>query len=362
MKSNEKSSKKHERFTGSDTRIRALLDGEKVDRVPLFLFALGFCAKTVGYSLHDIYSGAEKSFLAQVRTAEMYGCQALPRFGISLGAAEFGGELSLPDSEWDQSPSVKRYAVQSEEDIEKLESLDVENAGLRSINMQVAQLVEGHGLPVIPFHNGSPFSRAGNVCGVDTLCRWMLKKPKVVHRLLRLFTDRMREVARHWTSVLPPERLLPFMAMPVESNQVISPRHFVEFALPYLKELNKEMLLMGIKHIHCHVCGEQNGNLPYLSEIPWGDPGIASFGHEVDLARAIEYLGEKVIIAGNINPIDIQMGTPQEIYERATQCIDKAKHAPRGYLMMPGCEMAPLAPPYNVYMLKKAIDDFGWYE
>ena len=314
MRLTKKSRKKNERFRGVDTRIKALLDGKKVDRVPLFLFALGFCARTAGYSLHDIYSSAEKSFLAQLHTAEMYGCQALPRFGISLGAAEFGGEVSLPMSEWDQSPSVKRYPVRSEEDIEKLESLDVENGGLRSINMQVAQLVKEHGLPIIPFHNGSPFSRASNVCGVDTLCRWVLKKPKVAHRLLGLFTDRMVEVARHWTSIFPPDRLLPFVAMPVESNQVISPRHFVEFALPYLKELNRQMLAMGIKHIHCHVCGEQNGNLPYLKEIPLGNPGIVSFGHEVDLARAIEYIGDKAIIAGNINPIDIQVATPQEVY------------------------------------------------
>lgn len=351
-----------ERLTSPDQRLRALLEGEPLDRVPLFLYALGFCAKCVGYLLQDIYADATKSFFAQLRTAEMYGCQGLPRFGISIGALEFGGQVTLPVSKWAQAPSVSRFAVQSEEDIEKVQKLDVTRDGFLPMQMEVSKLNDRFGLPIIPFHNGSPFSRVANLCGTDNLCRWMLKKPEFMHRLLRVFTRHLVDVARYWVSTFGPERLLPFVATPVESNQVISPEQFKEFALPYLRELNEKMLSMGIKHIFCHFCGEQNSNLPYLTEVPLGNPGIASFGHEVDLTRAIEYMGNSCIIAGNVEPALIQVGTPEQVYAHCRECIFKAKRAPRGYLLAPGCEMPPAAPPYNVYMMKKAINDFGWYD
>jgi len=355
--------KREEQKAGLDERLAALLAGKRTDRVPFYLFALGFCGKCVGYSVHDIYADAEKSFFAQVWAAELYDCEAIPRLGIaSYGAWEFGGELGFPKGDWAQAPWVKRYPIQSEEDVERLTLPDVKTAGLLPLQMEVCRRNKAHGLPLISFSVGSPFSRASNLCGIETLGRWMVKKPKLAHRLLRLFTDHLLHVAQYWVETFGSDRLLPFEGMPVESNQVISPKHFLEFALPYLKELNERMIGMGIKHIFCHFCGEQNSNLPFLADVPLGDPGIASFGHEVDLTSAIEHLGDRAVIAGNVEPTVILTGTPQEVYELAVQCIDKAKHAPRGYLMMPGCEMPPLAPPYNVYMIRKAIDDFGWYD
>jgi uroporphyrinogen-III decarboxylase len=40
----------------------------------------------------------------------------------------------------------------------------------------------------------------------------------------------------------------------------------------------------------------------------------------------------------------------------------KGKEFPGGYIFSSGCEMPPKAPPYNVWMMTKAVNDFGWYE
>ena len=93
-----------------------------------------------------------------------------------------------------------------------------------------------------------------------------------------------------------------------------------------------------------------------------GNSGIVSFGHEVDLTTAIKYFGDDCVIAGNIEPQVIQNGTPQDVYELSKRCIQKAKDAPKGFILMPGCELPPMAPPYNVYMMMKAANDFGQYD
>jgi uroporphyrinogen decarboxylase len=145
------------------------------------------------------------------------------------------------------------------------------------------------------------------------------------------------------------------------SNQVISPKYFETFLLPYQKELHEKILGMGIKHIFCHICGDQNLNLPYWTQVPMGNPGIVSFGHEVDLTTAVKYFGDTCIVAGNVEPAVIHAGTHEQVYRLAREAIEKAKDAPRGFILMPGCGISPLTPPYNVFMLKKATNDLGWY-
>jgi uroporphyrinogen decarboxylase len=128
-----------------------------------------------------------------------------------------------------------------------------------------------------------------------------------------------------------------------------------------MKELYKEVRAMGVKHIYVHFCGDQNRNLPYWAQIDYGDPGILSFGHEVDLETAGKYF-PKDIIMGNIEPVVIQTGTPEKVYELTKNVIEKGKKCPGGFMLAPGCEMPPLAPEENVWAIMQAVSDFGWYE
>jgi uroporphyrinogen decarboxylase len=227
--------------------------------------------------------------------------------------------------------------------------------------VQFSKIQEKSNMP-ITFPCGSPFTNAGNIVEVSDLCRWMIKKPELVHKLLRLVTDHILQVAKYWVDTFGPDRMIARDILPVESNQIISPRQFGGFAFPYLKEVHEKVLAMGVKRFSTHVCGEQNLNLSYLAQIPMGDHGIMSFGREVDLDQAIKYFGDRCVIAGNIDPIILQTGTPQQVYSLAKQCLEKGKHAPRGYILTAGCDVPPLAPPYNVYMIMKAVNEAGRYD
>ena len=200
------------------------------------------------------------------------------------------------------------------------------------------------------------------MCKTDLLMRLMVKKPEIVHRLLRIITDYFLEVVKYWVETFGPEDLIVLDASPVESNQLISPRLFKEFAFPYIMEHHEKILATGVRHFYCHICGDQNLNLPYWAQVPMGERSIISVGHEMDLEKIIEYFGDNCIVAGNLDPSVIQEGTAEQIYELTSQCIEKGKGAPGGYMLMPGCELPPKAHPYNVYMMKKAIDRFGSYE
>jgi uroporphyrinogen decarboxylase len=352
---------KGDRLTSVE-RIGALLMGKPLDRVPFFSFILGFCARNVGYPVATIYSDPVKSFMAQFWTREQYGYDSEPFYGYaSYGGWEFGGEIKLPESEYEQAPSHGRFAVATERDVEKLEPPDVKTAGMLPLAMQFSKIQQERGFsPSVVV--GGPFTIAGNICVVDTLCRWLIKEPGLVHRLLRMATDHVLDIARYWIHTFGRGRVNIQIWEPLASNQIISPKQFEKFVLPYQIELHEKILAMGIKYILCHVCGEHNLNLPYWAEVPMGTSGIVSIGKEVDITTAIEYFGDTCIIAGNIEPAILQTGTAREIYELCRQAIEKGKRAPRGYVLMQGCEVPVNTPPYNLYTMKRAINDFGWYD
>jgi uroporphyrinogen decarboxylase len=81
----------------------------------------------------------------------------------------------------------------------------------------------------------------------------------------------------------------------------------------------------------------------------------------VDLETAAEMFPNN-IIAGNVEPQVIQNGTPEQVYEVTRIAIEKGKKAPGGFFLMPGCELPPMAPGYNIHTMMKAVNDFGFYD
>ncbi|NDJ77508.1 MAG: hypothetical protein GYB65_14745 [Chloroflexi bacterium] len=347
-------------------RMGAIMMGQKPDRVPFSPFIFGFCAKNVGLPVSTVYEDAEKSFFAQLRTAEMYGYDGAPLYGYaSYGGWEFGGDIKMPRSRWEQAPVVAHYPVESEEDVDRLELPDVERAGSLPISMTFSRLQEKFGMPITVQLVGV-VTLVGELCSVDRMCRWMIKRPELVHKLMRKAVDHLVDVAKLWVDTFPVERMQPFVGDATSANQVISPKQFEEFALPYQKEVHEKVLDMGVMSMFNHICGEQNLNLPFWRQIPHGRdgvPGILSFGHEVDLTTAIEMFGEDNIIAGNVEPRLIQNGTPEEVFAACVACLEKGKQAPNyRYMLMAGCEVPVEAPPYNLFTMRKAVMEHGFYD
>ena len=355
------SRQKEKERSDSLQRVKRLLQGESIDRIPFFTFTLGFCAKNAGLPTSTIYSSPEKSIKAQLQTMEQYGYDTTPFYGYaSYGGAEFGGSIKLPESQYEQAPAHGDFAVACEEDLEKLSSPDVTKAGFIPLAFEFSLLQQKYHLPV-SLVIGGPFTVAGNICPVPTLCRWLVKKPEAANRLLRIATDHLKDIIEHWVRTFGSKKVDVQIWEPLSANQIISPRQFEKFVFPFQKELNEHALASGLNSLLLHVCGEQNRNLPYWSQLPLDDRTIISIGVEVDIDAAIAHFGKNCIIAGNIDPTLIQTSTPEELYELCRITIEKGKRASRGFILMPGCEIPIGTPPYNMYTMVKALDDFGYY-
>jgi uroporphyrinogen decarboxylase len=204
------------------------------------------------------------------------------------------------------------------------------------------------------------FTFASNIAGASQFSRWLIRRPDAAHRLLSLAVDFLDRLAQHIKALFGTERILIFSGEPAASNQLISPKMFVEFVRPYTLEIHRRLLDMGFSYIFKHICGEQNMNLPHWRDIPLGSPGFASFGHEVPLESAAEHFPNDIIV-GNLAPSIIQTASEEEVYTAAKKVIQKGKSLNQGFMFAPGCGLPPKSPPANIRAMSRAINDFGWY-
>jgi uroporphyrinogen decarboxylase len=346
-------------------RMMALMTGQKPDRVPFNPMAAGFAARNAGFPIAVMYSDPLRCLQSQLWTAQQYGAEPTAAMGYaSYGAWEFGGEVRMPTGQFEGAPSIVRPAIASEEELETLELPDVKTAGIVPTIMECCKLQEKMGLPVFCGVPGDPVTNAANMVDVNRLCRWMIKKPELAHKALRLATDHIEQVWDYWAETFGMGNFGVGVFVTVAANQIMSPKQFEKFVMPYQSELHNKIRDMGIRSVLFHICGEQNLNLPLIQDLYLGTPQfpfMLSFGHEVDLDRAIELFPDG-IICGNVEPQVIQNGTPEQVYELTRIAIEKGKKAPRGFILMPGCELPPMAPGYNVWTMRKAVSDFGFYD
>lgn len=124
-------------------RFEALLNRKPIDRVPFDPFARSFAAVNVGYPIAAMYEDPKRCFEAISRTHEMFdGWHFFFFQSGAFGAREFGGEVSMPTSQYAMAVSLLRPAVTSEEDARKLRLPDIESAGGIPLMIQSGKLQE----------------------------------------------------------------------------------------------------------------------------------------------------------------------------------------------------------------------------
>jgi uroporphyrinogen decarboxylase len=344
----------------SEERWKALVRGEPLDRVPCLQFMLGHTAVVNGKPIAKVYDDAKESLACQRNAMQMYGHDGLVLHGwANAGGAEFGGEIEFPYRKYTGAPMMKRNSVQNEDDAWNLRVPgDITTVGTIPVALEFSHLQFEAGMPVT-MQVGSPLTWAGSVCGEERLMLWIIKKPDLVHHVLRVITDFILRKAALWIGEFGAERIMAF-DLCIETNRLYSPKQFETFAFPYLKEIHDRLTATGVGILLSHICGEQNKNLPLWSQLTYGKRGMVSVGREVAIAAASRMFPDSVIM-GNVDPVTVQESTPEEVLALCKDCIEQGKEHPGGYALMTGCEVPPQAPPVNVSQMVRACREYGRY-
>jgi uroporphyrinogen decarboxylase len=120
-------------------------------------------------------------------------------------------------------------------------------------------------------------------------------EPEATHELLGKVTEMFINALDFFADKYGAENLLPFDGGPSESNTMISPDMFGEFASPYMKRIHTHMKDIGVKSVLMHPCSDQNKNIPYYvkmrEELGWSGKYVWLFGPETPVKDQVKPLG-----------------------------------------------------------------------
>jgi uroporphyrinogen decarboxylase len=342
-------------------RMRALVNHQPIDRVPVFTFSSGgYAARLGGLSLGEFYTDPEKSFAVQLRAAALHGYDETPGYGwADWGGWEFGGEIRFPRSEATNAPEVIRHPVNELADIANLKVPSPETAGQYPNTMQFARIGWEMGInPTVRV--GSPTTMLSSIVSRPKLLRWFIREPDSIYALLEKITTFILNVADWFITEFGAVNCTAYISTPFDSNQLLSPDIFGKFAAAYQKRINETLISKGISSFFLHLCGDQNANLPYWKDIPLPPRTIISVDSKVDLQKIAGFLGPEYIIAGNVPTETMLLGTFEEVTEACNKCLEAGTKLPGGFILMPACDMPVGTPPLNVHAMVKAARDFKY--
>lgn len=334
-------------------RVQAFSRGEEIDRLICVPDMGVTMVPFIGVTAKEYYHSAE--LMANLEIALF---KRLRHDGVSIstslrGVAEaMGSKVGYPD--YGISYLIEP-AIKSVDEIESLKIIDPLRDGNLPILIEAIRLTRDAIIDEVDVGAAmsGPFSVAASVVGTENLLKWMIKYPKRVHTLMDIIAEcnnrYIEEVSKLGVSI--------GFADPVSSTSLISPKQFREFSLPALqKNINKIKEKTGSAP-GIHICGKSKGI--------WEDvvnAGISNFSidNAEDLEEAKELIGNRVVITGNVPPVDtVYSGTKEDIFNSVKECIRKGYDSKKGYILSTGCQIPMHTPIEKVEMFMEAGRTYG---
>jgi uroporphyrinogen-III decarboxylase len=371
-----------EEIAAREARIAKTKRFETPDRVAVIpAINYRFLLPKIGVSFKDYYNDPEIMLRSQIRgqkwLMENIRTDAYSITGAWVGgwtdfqnateASSMGCLVDFPDND---IPVVHEDGwVRTEKDLRRLENMDTINNGLngkqikfRREMMKIADKypVRFQGGPVFyPGENpalthtsNGPFTNAAYLMGSTQAFTAMLEKPDFMHEALRIIAEKTVT----WLDFCWQEEGLVNrdLAWTDDLGAYLSSETWQDVLLPYNKRLRDHFAWASM-----HMCGHTNHLLDiFTNQLKINE--YQGFGWEVDLEKIGAIMGGKVVLLGNVNPLLIAQGTPEEVKVATRRVIDKL--APyKGLIVQDGNNIAPGSPTENINAMMEAAEEYGVY-
>ena len=127
-----------------------------------------------------------------------------------------------------------------------------------------------------------------------------------------------------------------------------------DFAFPYEKRVFETIRKAVDCPITLHICGDTRTCIDKMLET--GADGI-DIDTVMDLRTVHEKCGERITVTGNVAPLLLLHGTPDEVKRESLRCLEVFANSDR-YILSTGCCVPPQAPPENISAMVEAVDEF----
>ncbi len=262
--------------------------------------------------------------------------------------------------------------VKTDEDLRRLESMDFVHSGInaRQIEFRKAMIEVAEEFPVrfqggpvfypgvnpaLTHTSDGPFGVAGDLMGQTEIFVGVYERPDFVRELLRIVTDKLIE----WLDYCWEEEQLPIprdFAWTDDLAVSLSPAVYRDMVLPFEKRLRFHF----DGYVSLHMCGKSDNLLEtFADDLQINE--LQGFGWQVDLDHIASVMGGRVVLIGNVNPMLIHTGPPEQVREATRKVIQKL--APyKGLIIQDGNNIPPGTPLENINAMMEAAEQYGRYD
>lgn len=202
------------------------------------------------------------------------------------------------------------------------------------------------------------FGEACTRLGLSETLVNLYKKPNLMKKILRLINTQYVEEGK---AVVEAGVEVIWLCTVLSGTDIISPKQFEEFALPYIRSEVEELRRLGVPVI-LYFCGDP---MLILDKILTCNAGAYAFEEnkkkiEVDLVKIKEAVKDRACLFGNFDAVHTLRGDPRRIEENVKEMIENV--APSGgFIMGTGSPVMYDTPPENIDAMISATRRFGRY-
>jgi uroporphyrinogen decarboxylase len=329
-------------------RFENVLRQEPVDRALNFDILMTFAAHYVKKPLAEYYQNFRVLCAANFAVAEDFKIDILQAISDPFReAADLGAAISFPE---DGLPVCTEPLLKELPDLKRLKLVAPESGRRMSDRIYAIEYFcakSGGEIPVMGWVEGA-LAEAADLRGMNQLMFDLYENESWVTELLEFCTAQAIQFAAAQI-----EAGADIIGLGDAVCSQISAPMFAKFGLPFEQQIFKTVREMGAVP-RLHICGDTTHFFPYMLH---SGAEIIDLDWMVDLATAAQFAGDRVILCGNFDPVQILLrGTPEAVAQATT---DGLKSGGKRYISAAGCEVPDGTPPANLLAQHFALKAAG---
>lgn len=274
-----------------------------------------------------------------------------PGFWVEMGMAAEPSGFGTPVEYYTNQPPTIKHIIEDVDELDRLKRPNPTKDGLMPEILkryrEILPLVHDRGMDIKIVAARGPMTLAAHIMGVTNFLVGLKTEPEKTHTLMRMMTDTVKDWLTAQAEVLPGVEGI-FVLDDIMG--FLSEEDYLEFAHDYFKEIFT--LPAKLKVLHNDTPNPVS--FKYLTDL---GVNMFNFSHLTPIPELRKVVEDKVVIMGNISPLDIMVnGSGEEVYTAARNCIEQNAGNPR-FLLSAGGGVSMGTPKSTLKAITEAIAD-----
>ncbi len=335
--------------------IRKCARGEALDAPPVALIVDSpWIPGFLGLSTLDYLTVPEVWLQANLQVErEFPGVIFLPGFWVEMGMTAEPSSFGCKTSFFADKTPVAHPLVSGIEELDRISPPNPATDGLMPVILNFYRRMEprvndaGHVIKMVAARG--PLTVATHLMGVSNFLLGLKLNPAETHRLLKITATLVRNWLEAQAGAL---REVEGIMVLDDIAGFLSPKDYLEFAHPYLKEIF-DAFPRAVKIFHNDT--DNPVSYQYLRDL---GIHIFNFTHLQPLAKVRALAGPEICLMGNVPPLEVlAQGGPDLVLARALECL-QSHPGGKGLILSAGGGTSPGTPGANIRALVDAVEQF----